>query len=337
MKLTLKDIHSNPARMFYELRWGGVVCCPECGSVHIYNPSVGCLHICADCGFRFSDTSGTMFHSTKLSLEQWLIAIYLFLVSSRGLSSYSLSRYIGVTQKTSWLMLMKMRICLQRDIRFSCDDVIAVDELYLGANWKWKPSYVKYDRVGEPPAFYNLDEKDRKQWYKQKFIEVANADKMPVLGSVSLRSGKIRLDSLYHEGVKFSQNDVKEHLEQTIDITSDTVIVSDQSRLYAFLDKDKSCHHEICRHDINKYKSKNGFSSNRLEGAFSHVRRSWHGVYTHWSKKYNQLYLSEFSFRYNTPLTSVNDQGKKRQSKTVITDRFLEFFRYCDPRVCSFS
>lgn len=77
MRLDLLHITTHSEEIFYRLRWEEFIHCPECGSVHIYNPEAGQLHICADCDHRFSDTSGPAFHSTKLPLAKWLIAIYV--------------------------------------------------------------------------------------------------------------------------------------------------------------------------------------------------------------------------------------------------------------------
>lgn len=336
MEVTLQSIAENATEIFYQLRWNGEICCPVCGSVHIYNPECGKLHICADCKNRFSDTSGTIFHSTKLSMTKWLYAIYLFLTSSRGISSHSLARYIQVTQSTAWCMLMKMRMCLGRDIRFDSEDQVAIDEVYIGAQWSYRPSYKKYQAAGEPKQHWNLNEKERMQWYKKRFYELAAEDKMPVLGLVSLRETKIRLVSIpssdRQKCVKREINHCFEGIMQSMFVATPTVIVTDQSKLYDFLDDIRDhnnrpkFNHQVCRHDLNKFKSKDGYSSNRLEAAFSHIKRAWRGVYCHWTRLYNQLYLDEFCFRYNNPLSS----------KTVITDRIKEFFSLADPRVSAF-
>lgn len=63
------------------------------------------------------------------------------------------------------------------------------------------------------------------------------------------------------------------------------VIITDHGKCYDCVDgfanmfNEPMFQHEICRHDKNKYKSENGYSSNRLEGSFSHLKRMWRGVY----------------------------------------------------------
>lgn len=333
MEITLQSISENSQAIFYELRWNGTICCPECGSVQVYNPEPGKLHICKDCHTRFSDTSGTMFHSTKLSLSKWLYCIYLFLSSSRGVSSYSIARNIGVSQKTAWSMLMKLRGGLHRDIKFSSEEQVAIDEVYLGANWKYKPAFKKYKEAGEPPKHWGLKDKEKHTYYKKRFMELASEDKMPVLGMVSLTPQSIKIclvDIPSSERKESVREEICTHFEDVLQemfVGVPQTIITDQSHLYDFLDDflDHNNRHKfrrvVCRHDLNRYGSE-GLSSNRIEAAFSHLRRMWRGVYTKWSRKYNQMYLDEFCFRYNNPLSD----------KSVITNRIREFFKGIDQR-----
>lgn len=336
MKITLDIISKNPEQIFYQLRWNNQICCPECGSVHVYNPEPGKLHICADCKTRFSDTSGTIFHSTKLPLSKWLYAIYLFLTSTRGISSYALARYIQVSQTTAWSMLTRLRTCLRQDIKFNSTDQIAIDEVYLGANWKFKPAFKKYKAVNPPPAFWNLSPKETKSYYKKEFMRAASLDKMPVLGLVSLREPKISLQYINTsnrlEFIRGSLNHLLAPVMNQSTIKSPMIVVTDQSRLYNFIDEivddngNKKFNHQVCRHDLSKFGSSDGYSSNKLEAAFSHIKRAWRGIYTRWSARYAQLYLDEFCYRYNHPLSS----------KTVIFDRIKDLFNRIDPRQVQF-
>ena len=129
MKINLDTISRNANQIFQRLRWPNGIACPECGSIHIYNPEPNKLHICADCGYRFSDTSNTTFHSTKLPLSKWLFAIYFFAETTRGISSYALSRLIGVSQPTAWNMLMKIRNSISYEIQIP--DGAILDEVFI--------------------------------------------------------------------------------------------------------------------------------------------------------------------------------------------------------------
>ena len=104
------------------------------------------------------------------------------------------------------------------------------------------------------------------------------------------------------------------------------VIVTDQGKCYSCVsefftdDNQQMFQHEVCRHDKNRYKSENGYSSNRVESAFAHLKRMWRGTYQRWSRKYNQSYLNEFAWKYT------------HSSEKLIT-RLTMLFNCFDPRI----
>ncbi len=103
-------------------RWKGTPKCPYCGHDHIYHKCDG-RYACAGCGNTFSVLVGTVFQNTKLPLIVWFKAIYLVSNSKQGISSCQLSMILGVTQKTAWFILHKIRILMkQRDDEF--EDVV---------------------------------------------------------------------------------------------------------------------------------------------------------------------------------------------------------------------
>lgn len=307
-RISLDSIAKNAPQIFHRLRWSDGVACPECGSIHIYNPEAGKLHICADCHNRFSDTSNTIFHSTKLPLSKWLYAIYFFVETTRGLSSYALARLIGVTQSTAWSMLMKIRTAIQHDI--SIPDGAILDEVFLGADWKRIPSFKKYQKATPPNPTWNLKEADLQKYYKGEFFRLASEDKMPVLGiSSPFRRSLVLLSIPTSNRKEFVRSEInryyRDYTQSPIqyNIYTPPIIVTDHGKCYTCINEfthenQPIFQHEVCRHDKNKYSSPNGYSSNRLESSFAHLKRMWRGTYQRWSKKYNQAYLNEFSWKY---------------------------------------
>ena len=302
LKVNLDSIAKNATQIFHRLRWFNGVACPECGSLHIYNPEAGKLHICADCHNRFSDTSNTIFHSTKLPLSKWLYAIYFFVETTRGVSSYTLARLIGVSQTTAWSMLMKIRTAIQHDIHIPEGAIL--DEVFIGADWKRLPSFKKYQKATPPNPVWNLKGADLQKYYKSEFMRLASEDKMPVLGISSPFKRSLVLLSIpssdRKEFVRSEINDRYGHLS----LDYKPVIVTDQGSCYRCISEFKNLtgdsvfQHEVCRHDQNRYSSANGYSSNRLESSFAHLKRMWRGTYQRWSRKYNQSYLNEFAWKY---------------------------------------
>lgn len=312
LRINLDTIAKNAPQIFHRLRWSNGVACPECGSIHIYNPEAGRLHICADCHNRFTDTSNTIFHSTKLPMSKWLYAIYIFVETTRGVSSYTLSRLIGVTQTTAWRMLMKIRTAIQHDIQIPEGAIL--DEVFIGADWKRLPSFKKYQRATPPNPVWNLKGDDLKKYYKSEFMRLASEDKMPVLGiSSPFKRSLVLLSIPSSDRKEFVRSELNRYY---CDLDSDhkPVMITDQGAVFKVINEFKnltgeySFIHEVCRHDRNKYSSPNGFSSNRLEASFAHLKRMWRGTYQKWSKKYNQYYLNEFAWKYTHNPEPLNDR-----------------------------
>ena len=100
-------------RWFEERRWGdGPSYCPMCGSTEklLPNPSRKPLpYWCGECRHHFSVRTGTVMHRSKIGLQKWAIAIYLWSVSLKGVSSMRLHRDLQITQKSAYFMARRLR------------------------------------------------------------------------------------------------------------------------------------------------------------------------------------------------------------------------------------
>ena len=93
-----------------ELRWAGGAVCPLCsGTKKIYNRKRIGIYKCAECKGEFSIRKGTIYEDSRLPLQKWFMAAWLLTSHQNGISSYQLKREIGVTQKTAWFMLGRLR------------------------------------------------------------------------------------------------------------------------------------------------------------------------------------------------------------------------------------
>lgn len=91
---------------FVQMRWGGKPVCPHCNSgkkIYVCKHSV---YMCPDCKKRFTVTVGTVFEASKIPLKKWIHAIYLDL---NGISSVQLAKKVGLTQKSAWFVLKRIR------------------------------------------------------------------------------------------------------------------------------------------------------------------------------------------------------------------------------------
>lgn len=112
------------------LRWPGEVCCVACGSSSIGRVKRRRLFQCRRCRKRFSVTSGTAMHGTKLPLRTWAAAIFIFTTSSKGVSARKITRWIGVSYQTAWFLLHRIRSMMLSGPPLS--GVVEIDETYVG-------------------------------------------------------------------------------------------------------------------------------------------------------------------------------------------------------------
>jgi len=92
-----------------EQRWDGKPTCPHCAHSKVYITNRGYKCASKTCHKKFSVTVGTVFENSKIKLSMWFAAIYLATAHKKGISSLQLSRDLGITQKTAWFMLHRIR------------------------------------------------------------------------------------------------------------------------------------------------------------------------------------------------------------------------------------
>ena len=151
MALTIKSFidlmkslpDANRCREFMEQhKWNGVPTCPHCNhqserhyKLHFGGVFTG-LYKCRHCKKRFNVITGTMFEGSNIPLDKWFYAIYMFLSHKKGISSVQLSKDIGVTQKTAWFILGRIRHNLTDWELPKFEGVVQIDETYIGGKNK---------------------------------------------------------------------------------------------------------------------------------------------------------------------------------------------------------
>lgn len=121
-------------------RWGNAPVCPHCGNAQkIYRYKNGKTFKCAHCGKQFKVTTGTIYENSNIPLQKWFLTFYLISLSKKGISSIELSKAIGVTQKSAWYLLHKIRYMLEhRNSDNQLRGTVEVDETYVGGKKKGK-------------------------------------------------------------------------------------------------------------------------------------------------------------------------------------------------------
>lgn len=116
----------------FALRWPNGFICPKCGGHHAYELTNG-KYQCKQCRHQVSVTAGTIMHRTHAPLTKWFLAMYFMTNDKRGISALQLKSQIGVTYKTAWYMLTRIRKAMEnRDDSHQLEGVIEFDDAFFG-------------------------------------------------------------------------------------------------------------------------------------------------------------------------------------------------------------
>ncbi len=121
-----------------EIPWGNVSRCPKCEGKHLKRKNesgtgrIGRYH-CGDCGASFKVTSGTIFQDTKIPLQLWFLANVLMANAKKSLSSCQLARDLGLQQRATWCIMMKIRVEMAKNSSL-LEGIVSPDETYIRGN-----------------------------------------------------------------------------------------------------------------------------------------------------------------------------------------------------------
>jgi transposase-like protein len=254
-------------------RWGGTPACPFCGVINPYRTNRGFKCHDKECGKKFTVKVGTVYENSKISLRTWFASIYLCLSSKKGISSLQLSRQLGITQKTAWFVLHRIREMLKDKAPQMLRENIQIDETYVGGveRNKHKSKQAKNGRGKGGKA---------------------NDTKTPVFG-IAETGGKV----VVHVTDWVTKKKAKELVEQHVEKGS--TMVTDGFAMYAFLGQDDRFKHVIVDHKSGQYVN-SGFHTNGIENFWSLLKRGIIGIFHQVSPQHLQRYCDEFAARYNT-------------------------------------
>ncbi len=252
-------------------RWGDEIVCPKCGTIGVkaYKLASGRLK-CAECRGPFTVRMGSVFEDSKLPLQKWFFAIYLCTSLKKGVSSIQLSKYLGVTQKTAWFMLQRIRYVFENGTFEKLKNAVEVDEAYIGGSEKNKRANKKTRGA---------------QGFGSKKV------KTPVVGMVQ-RGGKLHAVVTGDTGSTTLMGLISKHVDL------DATVYTDEHMPYRSLST-IGYKHESVNHGSKEFV--NGMAStNTAESFWSHLKRGVDGIYHHVSAKHLQKYCDEYSYRWNT-------------------------------------
>src|SRR5580765_715271 len=137
------DTDTECRQALEELRWPEGVACLKCGSKSISRITTRKQYDCDSCRYRFSVTTGTLFHDSHLALPKWFMAILLMCEAKKGISANQMKRTLGVAHKTAWYLCHRIRKAMTDVNPEPLTGTIECDETYVGGKHR------------RPQGFYN--------------------------------------------------------------------------------------------------------------------------------------------------------------------------------------
>lgn len=259
-------------------RWNGKPVCPYCGHEKVYVIENGKRFKCASskCYKKFTVTVGTIFEASNVPLSKWLPAIYLCTAHKKGISSYQLAKDIGVSQKTGWFMLHRIRALMVDKSPVMLSKTVEADETYMARKYR-------SDYKGLPPeqVDYNMSNRSK--------------SKGVVLG-LAQRGGQVRIKAIPDNNKANIWKVINENVKPVSNL------YTDESALYK--DEEQPYNRKSVNHSRRQWVSGN-VHTNTVENFWSVMKRGVFGIYHQISYKHLQRYCDEFSYRYNS--RKIND------------------------------
>jgi len=262
------------------IRWTAGVVCPRCVSREVTFLANAKLWKCKTNHSRqkFSIKVGTIFEDSPIGLDKWFPTMWLAANCKNGISSYEIARDIGVTQKTAWFMLQRIRLAMQQGSFSKMKGTCEADETYIGA----KARYMHKDKrtgVGhaglKKTAVQGILERTTPDQNSRVVLKVVGTTRRPELCS-----------------------NVRQNVEQGATVCTDALMSYD--------DLEHDYDRRVIDHAISY--AQGHVHTNGLENFWSLLKRALHGTYVNVEPFHLFRYLDEQAFRFNE--RKDNDQGR---------------------------
>ena len=263
------------------VRWAdGKVRCPACNSEKVSYLATARLYKCYSKHPRpkFSLKVGTVFEDSPIALEKWLPAVWLVVNCKNGISSYEVGRDLGVTQKSAWFMLHRIRLAMQSGSLVKMGGgggEVEVDETFIGG---------KARNMHREPYLRKI-----------KFAS-HTGDKAIVFGILDRDAKQVRTVVIKNRKSETVHPLIKEN------VSAGSALFTDDMKGYRGMSEQFA--HEVVDHTVKYVNGR--VHTNGLENFWSLLKRGLHGTYVSVEPFHLFRYLDEQSFRYNNRATKDN-------------------------------
>jgi transposase-like protein len=270
----------NCRKFMVFMRWpDGVVKCPICDATKVTWLAKAKVYQCYGDHLRkkFSLKTGTVMEDSPIGLDKWLPAMWLLTNSKNGISSYELHRSLGVTQKTAWFMLHRIRLAMSQDTseKMGGEGPFEVDETFIGPN----------------PLKMHADK-------RQARYKALNArPKVPVMGMLDRDSRQVRAKVVPNVKRETLQNAILDQIQKGSKVYTDRAVGYDNLAVQEYV-------HETVNH-VEEY-VRGQIHTQGIENFWSLLKRGLKGTYIAVEPFHLDRYIGEQVFRYNNRATKDN-------------------------------
>ena len=282
------------------MRWpDGQISCMGCGEIgNVIWLANQKRWKCRGCKKQFSVKVGTIFNDSPLGLDKWMVAMWMLANCRNGVSSYEIARTIGITQKSAWHMLHRIRKAMAdltgNKLGGAGQPPIEIDETFVGGKVR------------------NMHKSK-----KVKGLSYAAGNGKAIVMGMLERGGKVRAGVIPNRKLEHMKPAVNKNVAEL------SHIITDEHSCYPFIAAKDAYFHEVINH-IEGY-VRDHVHTNGIENFWSCLKRGLNGTYISVEPIHLDAYVDEQVFRFNNRYDKRGDAGRFKAVLKDIVGRTLTY------------